>query len=192
MASTLGFEPGPHWWEQLMGAPRPDLIMHIAPHPPPPTPPPFSTAYSSRIATLMGAKCLPHCVTLAPPDLVKQIAPHFPSALLSRMATLMVGECSHQSASLLLSPPPPPHTHTHTHTHTPFPTALSSRMDFLFLITIRFKTNWKNVLTRRTTGVMDMVVASPSKWCHNFLWTSQHLLQSHTCLTKGSRATTGT
>ena len=164
-----------------MGAPRPDLIMHIAPHHPP-----FPTALCSRMATLMGAKCLHHCVALAPPDLSKQIAPHFPSALLSRMATLMVGECSHQSASLWLTPPP------HTHTQTPFPTALSSRMDFLFLITIRFKTNWKNVLTHRTTGVMDMVVASPSKWCHNFLWTSQHLLQSHTCLTKGSRVTTGT
>ena len=48
--------------------------MQIAPHHPPP--PPSLAALSSRMATLMGAKCLHHCTTLAPPDLIKQIASH--------------------------------------------------------------------------------------------------------------------
>ena len=55
----------------------PDLIVQIAPQPPPSLPfPRFPTALSSRMATLMGAKCLHHCATLACPDLIKQIAPH--------------------------------------------------------------------------------------------------------------------
>ena len=81
MASTLESKPGPYWWEQVPISLRrscPPPWSDYADSPSPPPPPPFPAALSSRMATLMGAKCLHLCTTLAPPDLIKQIAPHSP------------------------------------------------------------------------------------------------------------------